>query len=210
MPLEKHRKISLERVNKFKEVLAERFYEDTVQVTMTHWAAPDRVPFSRMQEARSEFQPIAVGQELGPLWSTHWIHFQCNIPEQWKEQGEIHLVFDCGGESLLWTEDGRAYQALNGQKGEDRRERIRLYPSPLFEQFKEGFYLECACNELFGNSSWKVGPTAPDKSKKYSVLSAQVSLVLPDFWKLYHDFILIADIAKVSSQYLLHQEHENH
>lgn len=198
--MQKHRKISLERVEKFKGKLqlGGKFYEESVPVTVKHWKAPDRVSFK--EASTQEFTAVGADEKLtfGPLWATHWLHITFDVPSHWKEQGEIHFVFDFGGEALIWTTSGKPLNALNGQGGEDRRERFRIFPLEEFDLLtSNGFFVECACNELFGNSNWEVGPTAPDPGKTYSLKTCKMALVLPAFWKLYHDYILISEIAKV-------------
>lgn len=206
--MQKHRKISLERVEKFKGKLqlGGKFYEECASVNIKHWKAPDRVSFDEVLANKNEFKSLEKDEKLvfGPLWATHWLHISFEEPTNWKERGEIHFVFDFGGESLIWTNSGKPLNALNGQGGEDRRERFRLYPLTEYDDLlKNGFYLECACNELFGNSNWEVGPTAPDPGKTYVLKKCEIALVLPDFWKLYHDYILISDIAKVCTFYFV-------
>ena len=194
--LEKHRKITLERIEKFVEKLHSKRYAKTTAVTVTHWAAPDRIPFTEIQ--KDSFSEISIGSPLGPLWATHWLHVSIDSThESWIDIGDIYFILDFGGEALIWTENGIPLHSLNGQTGEDRRENFRLYPSPYYNELKNGFYIECACNELFGNSDWKVGPTAPSDSKSYSLKQIEIGLILPSFWKLYHDYIVIADVAKV-------------
>ena len=191
--MQKHTKITRERVEKFKDsnhLLLKR-YEETAPVHVEHWAAPDRISFTQMKE-QADFKEVTTGATLGKIWSTHWLKVSFTIPDGWKERGEIHFVFDCGGEGLIFDQNGIPYSALNGQTGADRREHCIL-PSTLHN----GFYLECAANELFGNSTWKIGPTPPDESKVYTIKKICIALILPAFWQLYHDYDIISDIAIV-------------
>lgn len=111
---------------------------------------------------------------------------------------------------LVWNAEGVPLQGMNGQSGEDRRDTANLLPGILTgtqhgqnKAVRTVLYLECACNELFGNSRWKVGPTAPDPGRSYSIKSSSLVLRSNILWRLFNGFTVMTDIAKVSPSSLV-------
>ena len=210
--MQKHRDITLNRIEQFngKNHLLKAIHEtpaEPIKIDVSWWEAPDRVPFSQMLEHINEFQPISEGHKFAPIWSTHWLklqfHLSKEIKEEIKEKKEkkLILIFDFGGESLIWSKDGRPLQGLNGQNGEDRRDWYIVYPATdnngTESEEEIILYLECACNELFGNSVWNVGPSAPS-DKDYSLKEIKLVFLVDKLWKLLWDYTVIVDTAKVS------------
>lgn len=206
----KHRDISLNRVDHFKgkHQLQGALYTKKADVQLSHWPAPGRVSFAEATETGNEYQKVEAGEALGPVWSTHWIRLELSIPSPWiaavkAQESAVLLQFDFGGEVLVWSAEGAPLQGMNGQSGEDRRDTANLLPGILSgtQPDQEGniravLFLECACNELFGNSKWQVGPTAPDPGRSYSIKSAGLVLRSNCLWKLWNAFTVITDIAK--------------
>lgn len=70
--------------------------------------------------------------------------------------------------------------------GEDRRTDFTITKSA--KPGSGSLYLECACNEMFGNSPWKVGPAPPDESREYNIKTAHLAIFNRDCWDLLWDF----------------------
>jgi hypothetical protein len=81
--------------------------------------------------------------------------------------------------------------------GDDRRDEFVLL-EPAQRNQRVTLYLELACNELFGNSKWNVGPCEPDPTRAYSLKQCEIAIMNKEVWHLLWDFIVISDIAKVS------------
>jgi len=113
----------------------------------------------------------------------------------------VALLFDFGGEAMVWSESGVALQGMNGQSGDDRRDEFVAIESARAGQ-QVTLYLELACNELFGNSKWNVGPCEPDVTRGYSIKQCEIAILDRDVWALLWDFVVISDIARVGGCYL--------
>lgn len=113
-----------------------------------------------------------------------------------------HLEFhwNSNSEALVWSERGEPLQGLTG--GGEREEWI------LPQQWKDGkehvFYVEMACNVMFGNAIGKdiIQPPPPDKYFKLE--KAQIVAVNQDARQLLFDFRIMRGLWPVTSRLFLH------
>jgi hypothetical protein len=88
---------------------------------------------------------------------------------------------------MVWTEDGRPLQGLTG--GGERIEWI------LPEKFRDGkehvFYIEMACNGMFGNAPGGDSIQPPDPNKYYQLHTARITAVNLEARALHYDFWMI-------------------
>lgn len=105
-----------------------------------------------------------------------------------------HLEFewDANNEGLVWTEDGMPLQGLTG--GGDRIEWI--IPQSWRDGDEHVFYIEMACNKMFGNSP--VGDTIqpPIPNQYYQLHKARIVDVNLAARQLFVDFWIIGDAAR--------------
>ena len=105
-----------------------------------------------------------------------------------------HLEFhwDANNEGMVWTEDGNPLQGLTG--GGDRTEWI------LPESWRDGkqhtFYIEMACNGMFGNAPGGDSIQPPDPNKYYQLHTARITAVNLAARALHVDFWIIGDAAR--------------
>ena len=57
-------------------------------------------------------------------------------------------------------------------------------------------YLCLACNGLFGNSDWSVGPKPPNPDKACELVQAELGWHDSDAYALWHDVKLLFDLAE--------------
>lgn len=150
-------------------------------------ATQNRPPFS--VGSRGPFQPSSKGVLLGPSWATFWFKIQIRVPLEWKQADIVHFNWDAGNEGLVWSEQG---QPVVGLSGEERQEWI------LPESFRDGqwhiFYIESACNRMFGNGINTTQPAIDDNFFKLE--SADLVWPNTNARALKWDFIMIRDCAK--------------
>ena len=105
-----------------------------------------------------------------------------------------HLEFhwDANNEGMVWTHDGKPLQGLTG--GGDRTEWI------LLDSFRDGkehtFYIEMACNGMFGNAPGGDSIQPPATDKYYQLHTARITAVNLAARGLYVDFWIIGDAAR--------------
>lgn len=201
--LQKHRGITLSRLDlflaegdQFSDVNLTPHYflkressEESIQIT--HYAVPElkRIPFKAA--IKHKFTPTRVGEVFGPSWSTHWFHVRVTIPKDWVRQ-EVQFRWNSNSEVLVWSTDGEPVQGLVGESGGNQRLEYPLTKACHGgEEFN--FYLEMACNGLFGNGPYLIGPP---ENRSYPLLLAELAVPNALALQLRHDFGIIRDLAK--------------
>ncbi|KAF2850688.1 glycoside hydrolase family 38 protein [Plenodomus tracheiphilus IPT5] len=139
-----------------------------------------------------KFTPTKVGESFGPSWSTHWFKVQLTVPKKLLDKAHLEFVWDANNEGLIWTEDGETVHGLTG--GGERTQWI------LPEAFRDGkehtFYIEMACNGMFGNAPGGDSIQPPDPNRYYQLHTAEIVAVNLEARGLYFDFWEISDAAR--------------
>lgn len=104
----------------------------------------------------------------------------------------LEWEWDAQNEGLVWTEDGNPLQGLTG--GGDRIEWI--IPKAWRDGKEHVFYIEMACNKMFGNypGGDSIQPPIPDQY--YTLHKARIVDVNLAVRALYIDFWIIGDAAR--------------
>ncbi|ELU16163.1 hypothetical protein CAPTEDRAFT_182455 [Capitella teleta] len=196
----KNRRTTFERIEKFISPiyftdcnLYGRLYPLKSELTsLTHSAASGRISFDDAKKA--SYATAAVGQSFGPTWSTHWFHLHFEIPDEWKGR-QVHLVWDSSSEAMLWSEDGRP---LQGFTPENKRTTFPLSN----ENFIQSYYVEMACNGLFGaGHGSQIAP--PDPNASFTLKSAHIAVRDELVHQLWLDFqVLFGFIQNVAEDSL--------
>ncbi|KAF1835446.1 alpha-mannosidase-like protein [Decorospora gaudefroyi] len=138
------------------------------------------------------FHPTRVGESFGPSWSTHWFKVQLTVPKHMLDKEHLEFVWDADNEGLIWTEDGHTVHGLTG--GGERTQWI------LPESFRDGkehtFYIEMACNGMFGNAPGGDSIQPPKPDKYYRLHTAEIVAINLEARALYFDFWEISDAAR--------------
>ena len=109
------------------------------------------------------------------------------------QHGE-HLEFhwDANNEGLVWSEDGKPLQGLTG--GGERTEWI--LPKTWRDGKEHTFYVEMACNKMFGNAPGGDSIQPPDPNLEYTLWQADIVDVNLAVRGLRTDFWQIGDAAR--------------
>lgn len=167
-------------------------------VKLSVYSPPD-LSRPTFQEATSkQFKETKVGASFGPSWSTHWFKIQVKVPSHLQEKDQLELHWDADNEALVWTEDGEPVQGLTG--GGERVEWI------LPESFRDGrvhtFFVEMACNRMFGNYPGGDIIQPPDPNKHFQLHLVEIVAVNKAARSLYYDFWIIGGM--ISAPSLIH------
>ncbi|KAF2234544.1 glycoside hydrolase family 38 protein [Viridothelium virens] len=179
-----------------QQSLRAKFYHarihDSTHVKLSVYSPPhlERPTF---EEATShEFSPASLGDSFGPSWSTHWFRIHLTIPTSIKSDGHLEFHWDANNEGLIWLEDGTPVHGLTG--GGERVEWI------LPEKWRDGkehiFYVEMACNGMFGNAPGGDSIQPPKPDKYFTLHTADIVSVDLEARALYIDFWIIGDAAR--------------
>jgi alpha-mannosidase len=190
--MQKHAEITRQRLRTFAEErgLRSRIYPESSPVSLSVFHAPDRITYE--EALQHTYEPAEVGQNFGPLWSTHWFLVIAKVPEEWAGK-EVHFIWDSSSEACVWK-DGQPLQGLTGSginpwETTMGRPAFRLLKNAQGDE-QLSFMVEMACNGMFGNPP---GTTFQLKRAEIAVFDRQA-------WDLYWDFIVIADMAQLLPQ----------
>lgn len=155
--------------------------------------SPPNLSRPLFKEATSHtFHPTKVGKSFGPSWSTHWFKVQLTVPKHMLKKEHLEFVWDADNEGLIWTEDGHTVHGLTG--GGERTQWI------LPDSFRDGkehtFYIEMACNGMFGNAPGGDSIQPPKPDRYYTLHTAEIVAINLEARALYFDFWEISDAAR--------------
>ncbi|KAJ5692611.1 hypothetical protein N7462_002034 [Penicillium macrosclerotiorum] len=176
--------------------LVAKFHEavnsDEDHVKLSVYSVPDLQRPSFEDATSHEFQPTHIGQSFGPSWSTHWFRIQLTVPEEMLRKERLEFHWDANNEGMVWTNEGHPLQGLTG--GGERIEWI------IPESWRDGkehiFYIEMACNGMFGNAPGGDSIQPPNPDKYFQLTKAQITAVNLEARALYYDFWIIGDAAR--------------
>lgn len=167
-------------------------YEGSAGVKLSVWSAPGQSRPTFKEAMDHKFKPTEVGESFGPSWTTHWFRVQLTLPSELRKKELLEFHWDAGNEGMIWTEDGNPLQGLTG--GGERVGWI------LPEKFRDGkehiFYVEMACNGMFGNPQGGDTIQPPDENRYFQLSQAEVVAVNVQARQLHIDVWIIGDAAR--------------
>jgi alpha-mannosidase len=179
-----HRHHTRDRLRRTEERLAALVRSERAPVGTLELAGPvDRIDPAAADAL--DYAPVALGQELGPLFATYWLRSSATVPEAWAG-ARVDLFADTRSEATLWV-GGRAVQGLNSAGSQPRPF------ATLVERAQGGeslaFALEIACNGPFGFGVDGEGALSPYRTRSPFVLDAcELARFDADAWRLLFDF----------------------
>ncbi|KAI9027983.1 galactose mutarotase-like domain-containing protein [Hyaloraphidium curvatum] len=204
--MEKHRDITLERLQKFtqellfsdvnlRSVLWKKKWAEGIELSV--YAVPDlkRITFAEATNPSNEYRPARVGESFGPSWATFWFRVSLTMPKELAGEEVVYFTWDANCEAMIWTKDGQVVTGLTGGRDGNRRAdwNIKGLVAP---GNKLEFYVELACNGLFGvgGPGTDIAPSQPDR---YFTLDT-CELRVPDLlaWDLWYDFEIVTGMAR--------------
>ncbi|RKF60763.1 Alpha-mannosidase [Erysiphe neolycopersici] len=178
--------------NNLQAMMYEGIASGSPHVKLSVWDAPDLTRPTFKEAITHSFRDTNVGESFGPSWSTHWFKVQLTIPEQLVSKELLEFHWDANNEGLVWTEDGNPVQGLTG--GGEREEWI------LPQNFRDGkehiFYIEMACNGMFGNAPSNDSIQPPNPKNYYTLAKAEIVAVNIEARQLHIDTWIIGDAAR--------------
>ncbi len=166
-----------DRLADFSRRLRRAIWPDRAAASAIEIAGPtDRIGWDVARGL--DYRPAAIGEPLGPLWSTYWFRVTVEIPASWAG-ARVDLYWDSASEALLWL-DGRSAGGVN----------IGRHTIPIVEcaRGKERLtvHVEVACNRAFGRDEG--GVRGGNRSDPYRLNACDIRRFDPAAWRLYHDF----------------------
>ncbi|PHH50111.1 Alpha-mannosidase [Ceratocystis fimbriata CBS 114723] len=161
-------------------------------VRLWAWQAPGQERPTFKEAVSQNFKPTSVGAMFGPSWSTHWIRVELTVPKDLREKEHLEFHWDAHNEGMVWSEDGVPLQGLTGNN-----ERIEWILPKLFRDGKPHlFYVEMACNGMFGNAPGSDTIQPPNPNRYFQLTKAEIVAVNLQARGLWIDIWIIGDAAR--------------
>ena len=122
--------------------------DDEDHVKLSVYSPPNLARPTFKEATSHRFKPTKRGESFGPSWSTHWFKITLTVPEGMLKADHLEFHWDANNEGMVWSENGNPLQGLTG--GGDRTEWI--LPKSWRDGKAHTFYIEMACNGMFGNA----------------------------------------------------------
>lgn len=157
------------------------------------WRVPDidgktqRPLFKDIDFDNVEWNHIGLGHNFGPSWKTWWVKFYIDIPEDWLQYEQIEIEWDTGSEGLLYNSEGFPLQAFSGGD----RSAFRVAPE-YRKTGKQLFYIEVACNGMFGNGD----DGEPNPNRYFRLNRAHLNVPDLDAKRLHWDYWILGDASR--------------
>ncbi|KAI9286060.1 galactose mutarotase-like domain-containing protein [Umbelopsis sp. AD052] len=161
-------------------------------ISLLVFSVPDLKRISFEEAIQQEFRPTRLGEWFGPSWATHWFHVQVRIPNEFAGE-EVHFIWNADNEALVWSMDGTPIQGFTGGAGSDARHEYVLTTSARGGDPIQ-FYIEMACNGMFGAGNGLIGP--PDPNRFFNLNELDLAVPNKLAWKLLYDFQIILGMSR--------------
>ncbi|KAI3403518.1 AMS1 [Candida oxycetoniae] len=158
------------------------------------WRVPDknnktqRPLFRDIDFGNVKWENIGLGYSFGPSWKTFWVKFELDIPENWLKYETLEIDWDSSSEALIYDAKGLPLQAFTG--GGQRN--LFEIPKQFKKTGKQLFYIEVACNGMFGNGA----EGEPDPNRYFRLNRAHLVVPNMEARRLFWDFWIISDAAR--------------
>ncbi|KAJ9142052.1 Alpha-mannosidase [Pleurostoma richardsiae] len=156
------------------------------------WDAPGTTRPTFKEAVSNDFRDTNVGSWFGPSWSTHWFKIILRVPEELCDKELLEFHWDANNEGLVWSEDGNPLQGLTG--GGERVEWV--LPGSFRDGKEHTFYIEMACNGMFGCAPGGDSIQPPNPDKFFQLTKATIYAINKEARQLYIDIWIIGDAAR--------------
>ncbi|KAF2221270.1 putative alpha-mannosidase I [Elsinoe ampelina] len=161
-------------------------------VKLEVWSPPGQSRPSFKEATSHDFKPAKKWDSFGPSWTTHWFRVHLTVPKELTDKNHLEFHWDAGNEGLVWTEDGDPVQGLTGNG-----ERAQwILPKKYYDGKTHVFYVEMACNAMFGNAAGGDSIQPPKEDRYFQLHTADIVAIDLEARQLYIDFWIIGDAAR--------------
>lgn len=159
------------------------------------WKVPDdsngktqRPLFKDINFDEITWDNIGLGYNFGPSWKTFWVKFTLKIPEEWLKYEALEIDWDLNSEALIYNDKGLPLQAFTGG---GQRNLFRI-PKEYLTSDEQLFYIEVACNGMFGNGA----DGEPDPNRYFRLSRAHLVVPNLEARRLFWDFWILGDATR--------------
>ncbi|KAJ1668877.1 Glycoside hydrolase, 38 vacuolar alpha mannosidase [Coemansia sp. RSA 1813] len=200
--VQKHPSITKQRVEMFLQdgqwkdvninsVLYDVRFSGEPHVKMEVWSAPEQSRPTFDHASQQSFSAIEPGHTFGTSWTSHWVRVTIMIPKE-MEGRQVRFLFDPGCEAMVWSVAGEPLQGITGGDKQCLHVDHILTNKATAENKEHVLYYEVACNGLFGNGAFIIGP--PDPSCQFKLLQAELVVLNKAAWAMKSDLGILLDM----------------
>jgi alpha-mannosidase len=171
-----------------REYARERVAQEAARLAARVW--PERAPLSLELSGRvprgasaDAYRPVSLGEDLGPLFATHWLRASGVVPSGWSG-ARVDLLLDTGGEATLWIE-GSPVAGLSTGARQARPEATLIAAARGGESLS--FELELASNDPFGYGESGEGP-----AQEFVLARCELARFDREAWDTWSDVAFLA------------------
>ncbi len=180
----------------------ERFASDVLAPATFSGACPLEVaafqceePVSYEDAARGTYQPVTIGWEWGPVWSTAWFRVSGSVPRALAGRCVV-LRFSTGTEALLWR-GGPSPQPWHGL--DLNRDAVVLFADAV-EGERVDLMIEAACNHHLGQlgTHWDAAEFLARWQSAHPAKLARCELAAYDetAWRLHRSYVFAVQLMR--------------
>lgn len=144
--------------------------------------------FKEIDWENVSWENIGLGYAFGPSWKSFWVKFDIEIPQDWLKYEQIEIEWDSSTEAMIYDHKGLPLHSFTG--GGERN--LFKIPQPYLSSKKQQFFIEVACNGMFGNG----GDGHPDPNRYFPLNKAYLVLPNMEARRLFWDFWILSDGAR--------------
>ncbi len=122
-----------------EQVIRPAVFTERVPLDVSVHQCAEPIPYA--DAVAANYEPVELGFEWGPVWSTAWFRLKGTVPAEYDR--EFRLLFDTGTEACCWWQ-GVPYQGV-----ELHRRDVQLPPTVRPGEALE-LCVEAACNHMSG------------------------------------------------------------
>ncbi len=132
----------------FKERVRETIYPEYYPLNCRFAVSTEPVSFA--DRLNLDYRSISPGEKWGESWDSAWFHITGTVPESCAGR-EIALLFNAGGEALIFDSDGVPLHGLTGNSHfADKYTKERFLLKGKNAGDKIDIWIEAAANDLLG------------------------------------------------------------
>ena len=184
------------RAEAFRSRVKQAMYGESTDVQCEY--AVSREPVEFKDRLSLNYKPIRAGEKWGENWDSAWFRLSVTVPESFAGK-ELVLLYDTGGESLIFDAKGTPVYALTGGSvfaenfAKSRYVLGRKNPGESLE-----FWIESAANGLFGLvlNSEQVKPEHPYGRFVGTLNAAKLAVFRREVWNLFLDLDIAIDLIR--------------
>lgn len=180
----------------------------TQGIHVSKWSPPSAAasgerPPTFAEARQAEYESVTVGVQFGPSWSTHW--FKVVVEEDQLpfslDNDNIYFHWQTEAEGLVWTSTGHAVHGLSPQDRSNFPYSLVRERNPTLDDANGSggrcavFYIEVACNGLFGNGRDNL-ISPPNLGRQFRLEGFEMREYDPAALKLFYDLQILDEMTR--------------